>query len=223
MLVDENTGSDGSIPVPLQGDGVYLAVCATRASGSPRDSAPRGWPRCCNLVRPQLTHGSRAGLAGSPSGHLRSADAGIRNGTADFPRNVGITADYVALLAERLGAKFENREYPSVEAAISAATAGHADFIGSIVATPERARQMDLSDPYLLGISLLLTRADDRRTSSAADLAGRRVAIESGIRRRQVLASAIPDIRFLEAKDATAAVELVRSGHADASLAPAWS
>ncbi len=129
---------------------------------------------------------------------------------------VGITADYVTLLAQRLGSKFESVEYPSDEAAIAAVVSGQADFIGSIVATPERARRMNLSEPYLLGNNLLLVRADDRRIRSAADLGGHRVAIERGIRRRQVLADAIPDLQFVEAEDATGAVELVRSGQADA-------
>jgi signal transduction histidine kinase len=129
---------------------------------------------------------------------------------------VGITADYVALLAGRLGSRFESIEYPSDEAAITAVATGHADFIGSIVATPERAQRMNLSEPYLLGINLLLVRADDTQIKSGPDLAGHSVAIERGIRRRQVLADAIPGLRFVEAEDATAAVELVRSGQADA-------
>jgi signal transduction histidine kinase/ActR/RegA family two-component response regulator len=133
---------------------------------------------------------------------------------------VGITADYVAILAQRLGLKVELVEYPTVDAEIEAVTSGHADFMGSIVATPERARLMNLSEPYLLGTNLVMARANDERIESAADLAGRRIAIERGIRRRQVLAETIPNLHFVEALDATAAVELVLSGQADAYVGP---
>jgi signal transduction histidine kinase/DNA-binding response OmpR family regulator len=132
----------------------------------------------------------------------------------------GITADYVALIAQRLGVKIEDVDYPTVEAAIAAVTAGRADFTGSIVATPERARQMNLSEPYMLGSNVFVVRSEDTQIRNPADLAGHRIAIERGIRRRQILVDAIPNLRFVEADDATAAVRMVRDGQADAYVGP---
>jgi signal transduction histidine kinase/ActR/RegA family two-component response regulator len=166
-----------------------------------------------------LSSAEQAWLAAHPVIYEAHSQGGMmpplifRDGHGVF---VGITADYVALLARRIGSKFESLEYPSDEAAIAAVTSGQADFVGSIVATPERARRMNLSEPYLLGNNLLLVRADEKRIKSAADLAGSRVAIERGIRRREVLADAIPGLHFIEAEDAAAAVKLVRDGRADA-------
>jgi signal transduction histidine kinase len=172
-----------------------------------------------SLDRSLLTNAEQAWLAGHPvvyEAETREANMEPLEFRDHQGVYIGITADYVALLGQRLGLKVEVVEYPSTEAAIVAVAAGHADLIGTIVATPERARQMNLSEPYWPVDNMFLIRADNTSIRSAADLAGHRIAVERGIRRRQILAAAIPDLHFVEAEDARAAVDLVRSGQADA-------
>jgi two-component system sensor histidine kinase/response regulator len=120
---------------------MLLAALSTPTTDPARDAA-------IPFDRSLLTTAAQAWLASHPAIYEAETQGAImapltfRDGHGVY---VGITADYVMLLAQRLGIKIERVEHPTVDAAIAAVTAGHADFIGSIVATPEQAGLMNLS------------------------------------------------------------------------------
>jgi signal transduction histidine kinase len=131
---------------------------------------------------------------------------------------VGITADYVAVLSQRLGVKIQLVYYPTVEAAMAAVNAGRADFKGTLIWTPDRAQHLSLSMPYRSVHTVLVVRADDPRIRSAADLPGRRLAVIRADRSRELITNGIRDVQFVEAPNAAAAMDLVRSGQVDAYI-----
>ena len=144
------------------------------------------------------------------SGDSRPFDFRSSNGAS-----TGMTSDYIKLLEQRLGVRIAQRTYESAPQAIAAVAAGQADLIGSITITPERARAMDLTDPYLASGFLFVVRSESR-IKSASDLKGRRIAIEQHSTLREVLLPAIGDLHFVEEQNTTEALRAVRSGRVDA-------
>ena len=130
-------------------------------------------------------------------------------------RHTGLSGDYLALLGQRLGVRFEPVLLEDWQAALKALRAGQVDLLPSVAKTAEREAFMAFSAPYLTSSSLIFTR-NDVKVQRVGDLAGRLVAIESGYVLQQALREWVPDVRWLEVADTREALRAVSSGRADA-------
>jgi two-component system, sensor histidine kinase and response regulator len=130
-------------------------------------------------------------------------------------RHSGLSGDYLQLLGQRLGVRFEPVLLDDWEAALKALRSGQVDVLPSVAKTAERSAFMAFSEPYLTSSSLIFTRRD-QKVQRIGDLAGRLVAIERGYALQQALRERVADVRLLEVKDSAAALRAVSSGSADA-------
>src|SRR6218665_1474322 len=107
------------------------------------------------------------------------------NGWAPFDvidekgRHTGLSGDYLALLGQRLGLRFEPVLMKDWASALKALRNGQVDLLPSVAKTPAREAFMLFSEPYLTSSSLIFSRGD-QAVQRLTDLAGKRVAIESG-------------------------------------------
>lgn len=144
-----------------------------------------------------------------------------RSGWAPFDvldkegRHSGLSGDYLALLGQRLGLRFEAVLLDDWAAAQQALRSGQVDVLPSVAKTAERESFMAFSAPYITSSSLIFTRSD-LPVQRLADLSGRRVAIERGYVLQQPLGERVGDVRWLEVRDTEAALRAVSSGRAEA-------
>ncbi|MDG1580033.1 response regulator [Pseudomonas sp. GOM6] len=130
-------------------------------------------------------------------------------------RHRGLSGDYLALLAQRLGLRIETVPLADWDAALVALREGRVDLLPSVAQTPEREAYMAFTRSYLVSSSLIFTRGD-MGVQRVADLSGRQVAIERGYVLQHALRSAVPDVHLLEVSDTAEALRAVSSGRADA-------
>ncbi len=134
-------------------------------------------------------------------------------------RPAGVSVKLAEALGKHLGRPviIENIAFDGL---IPALKAGHVDcVISSMTATPERAKSIAFSEPYLkTGLALLI--ADRSPVQSAADLdtAGRVVAVKQGTTGQQWAAAALKQTSVLVLDTEAAAVLEVLQGRADAFI-----
>ena len=92
----------------------------------------------------------------------------------------GMTADYMALLEDRLGVTFKVKHVPSWNKVLAAAKAREIDIISAAVSTTERMEYMLFTRPYLHFPTVIIV--DDRVQGELKmeDLKGKRVSVVEG-------------------------------------------
>ncbi|HSC84611.1 MAG TPA: response regulator [Pseudomonas sp.] len=130
-------------------------------------------------------------------------------------RHRGLSGDYLELLGQRLGLRFEPVLLDDWATALQALRNGQVDLLPSVARTPEREAYMLFSEPYLTSTSLIFTRSD-QAVQRIGDLAGKRVAIERGYVLHDLLRKQVPDVRLLDVTDTEEALRAVSSGRAEA-------
>ncbi len=131
----------------------------------------------------------------------------------------GVSVRLAEALAEHLGRELviENIAFDGLIPALR--TKKIDCIISSLTATPERARAIAFSDPYLkTGLALLV--AVDSPVASAADLdaRGRTVAVKKGTTGHQYAAANLKQARLLVLDKESAAMMEVAQGKADAFI-----
>ena len=130
-------------------------------------------------------------------------------------RHRGLSGDYLALLAQRIGVRLEPVLLDDWNAALAALREGRVDLLPSVAQTPERDAYMAFTRSYLVSSSLIFTRGE-QGVQRVADLDGRLVAIERGYVLQQALRDKVAGVRLLEVADTEEALRAVSSGRADA-------
>lgn len=126
-------------------------------------------------------------------------------------------------LAEALGAHLGRRvviENIAFDGLIPALKAGNVDcVISSMTATPERARSIAFSEPYLkTGLALLIAEASPVSSAADLDIPGRVVAVKQGTTGQQWAAASLTKAQLLVLDTEAAAVLEVLQGRADAFI-----
>ena len=126
-------------------------------------------------------------------------------------------------LAEALGTHLGREiviENVAFDGLIPALKTGKIDcIISSLTATPERARAIAFSEPYLkTGLALLVGMHSPVRSAADLDVRGRTVAVKKGTTGHQYAATSLKQARVLVLDKEAAAVMEVAQGKADAFL-----
>jgi len=95
-------------------------------------------------------------------------------------RHQGISADYLALVTQRLGIQLEPIVYADWHSALEAAKAHQVDLLVSVGQTPERETFLAFSKPYITSSNVVVARRSNTAIRSLEDLAGTTVALEKG-------------------------------------------
>jgi polar amino acid transport system substrate-binding protein len=126
-------------------------------------------------------------------------------------------------LAEALGTHLGREiviENVAFDGLIPALKTGKIDcIISSLTATPERARAIAFSEPYLkTGLALLVGMHSPVRSAADLDVRGRTIAVKKGTTGHQYAATSLKQARVLVLDKEAAAVMEVAQGKADAFL-----
>src|SRR4029079_15047450 len=92
----------------------------------------------------------------------------------------GITADYLRLIGERLGATLKIVKFPSFQDSLDALKRGDIDAMGSIARTPARESFALFTLPYIQSKPGIITRKNDDKVRDLTTLVGKTIAIEKG-------------------------------------------
>lgn len=128
----------------------------------------------------------------------------------------GISANYLELILRTLNLQSTLVIYDNWGETLSAAKRGEVDLLVSIAITPERAKFLRFTMPYLRGESLLYTRKDEQNIHRIQDIRGRRIAIEENYPLQELLQSTIGEINFSVVKNTEQSLSLLASGKVDA-------
>src|SRR4051812_41282677 len=159
-------------------------------SGSvPLDSADRAWLSNHQPIRLGLYKGGWAPF-----------DLLDRTG-----RHQGISADYLALVTQRLGITVEPIVFPDWHSALEAAKAHQVDLLVSVGQTKEREAFFAFSKPYITSSNIVVARRSNTAIHSLEDLAGVTVALEKGYAINEVLPAKVPGVNIVNVADTEAA------------------
>lgn len=131
---------------------------------------------------------------------------------------VGIDADLLKLIGERLGVAFTFVTADSWPAIYTAAQGGEVDMLAGTAQTVERAEQFSFTEPYFSFPVVIVTRNDEPILWSMIDLAGRRVVGVRGYVATTEITRQYPTIQVTVAESVREAMAMVSHGKADAFI-----
>ncbi|MFN7926605.1 MAG: transporter substrate-binding domain-containing protein [Blastocatellia bacterium] len=127
----------------------------------------------------------------------------------------GIAADYVALLEQRLGFRFQIVDRRKDKAAWAAGRV-RVDAMPTCVATPERAKTWSFTSPYLDFPTYLITRNSVSQRLTLQQLKGSRIAVVANYGAREYLATTYPELLLDPVPDTRTGLQKVSFGLVDA-------
>jgi len=137
------------------------------------------------------------------------------NDEGDF---LGISADYIKYIEKSLSLKIEVDERYSWTESLSAIQQNKIDIISSIARTPELAKTMRLTEPYISASTVLVSRKDGFHANSLASLKGRVIGIpfENGL--AAVIADDHPEITTVTVDSTIDGLKKLSDGEFDAFI-----
>jgi len=130
---------------------------------------------------------------------------------------VGIAADYIKLIEQRLNIHFEIIEDKhSWHDVLNAAKQGELDMLSCLVKTPDRETFLNFSEPYLNSSAVIISEQSNGYIGSLKQLAGKQVAIQKGHYTQELLAKNHPEITIISTPSIEDALSLVSNGEVDA-------
>ena len=138
--------------------------------------------------------------------------------TDEQGRHVGITADYLRLLGQRLGVRFMPKASATFKEMLAKVTRGELKIGATVAYSTQRARGLVYTTPFFNVREVIVTRDDNKHLQRAEDLAGHTVAMEDGYITVTKIKRRYPGIRLLLVKDTLSALQKVSWGQADAYI-----
>jgi len=136
---------------------------------------------------------------------------------------VGLSADYIALIEQRLGVKLNIVKDKSWAEMLEMAQRGELDMISNANKTPERERYLLFTEAYLNTPAIIINDSNNGFIGTVDHLNGKRVTLERGYFMQELLMHDHPEIQLVPAENIHDALNLVSSGKADAYIGDAAS
>lgn len=130
----------------------------------------------------------------------------------------GITADVLEQISLRTGLKFEFVEADAGAAAITLLQQGKADLAGTLVYSPDRARQVNFTRPYLVDPWVLVSRVDSDDGQTPEQLQGKRLAVIRDSPLKPQLRERYPSLTLIEVDNPLALMEALAQKRVDLVL-----
>ncbi len=127
----------------------------------------------------------------------------------------GLVADYVEVLSQRLGVRMELRLDLGFNEALERARAGEVDLLPALAQTPERAKFLSFTAPYLEFPMVIVTRSDAPFVAGLGDLAGKTTAEVPWLYNYSWFTREHPEFRILEVGSIPDVFRAVATGQAD--------
>lgn len=138
-------------------------------------------------------------------------------GSIDNDTYIGFAADYMNLIAQRLGITFDIQKDTPWAETLEMARRQEIDMIAGMVSTEDRQAYLNFTPSYVSTASIIIN--DGHTNGYVGDLSklrGKTVALEKGSFSSDMLTKFYPDIKLIEVKNTAIALSLVDSGRADA-------
>jgi len=129
---------------------------------------------------------------------------------------VGMAVDYLRLIEQKLGIRFEIVKDKSWVEVIEMAKKGEVDVLTSIVQTPERLKYLTFSAPYRDTQTMIVDNGKGEFVGDLKRLASKKVAVEKGYFIHEVLTTHYPNIELVLVNTTEEALRYVMDGKADA-------
>ncbi len=189
------------------------------ASADKEGTAPVG------ELRQQTTAGDRE-LLSAEERHWLSQHPRIRIGITVIPPQIlraqeeykGLSIDYIRLLENKLGYRFELIPYPTWNDVINASKNRQIDMIFAAQQTPERLTYLHFSKPYIELPNMILVRRDHKGGASLQALKGWRVTVSEGSAVHEYLKTNFSDLILVPVQDELNGLMKVSLGEADAMV-----
>jgi len=136
---------------------------------------------------------------------------------------VGLTAEYIALVEQRLGVKLDIVKHKSWAEILKMAQYGELDMISDINKTPELEQYLSFTEPYLSNTVITIDNGNSGFIDTMERLAGKRVAVEKGYFIEELLAYDHPEIQLIPAENVHEALRMVSNDEVDAYVGDAAS
>ena len=128
----------------------------------------------------------------------------------------GVAVDYLSLLSEVLGIRFEIVEGLSWSEIISGAKSRSLDVVATAVITPEREEFLEFSQIYLPTPLVIMTRTEGSLITSAEHLTGKRIALVEGYSSSERVMNEYPGIKTTMVATPYEGLSLLSTGKVDA-------
>ncbi len=124
----------------------------------------------------------------------------------------GMTRDYLSLIEQRLGVKFEWVRNLSWQEAYARLKRGEIDMTTSVAATPERKEFWAFTKPYMRMPIVIATHPDVTFIAHMRELAGKNVAVVEGYAVTDWIPRDFPEIRLVRVQTAQEGLEALQRG-----------
>ncbi len=134
---------------------------------------------------------------------------------------VGLAADYMRLLEERLGVKFEiikNKSWPEI---LKLAKNGEIDLVSCLNKSPQRQEYLNFTKAYISNPRVIINANRNGYIGSLKKLRGKTVAVEKGYLTYDRLSTNYPKIKLLLVDTTSEALKKVSTGEVDAYVGDA--
>ncbi len=130
----------------------------------------------------------------------------------------GIAADYLSLLEDRLGIRFQIVRLESWDEVLEKAKAREVDMLGAAMETSQRAEYLLFTSPHIQLPGVILATTESDAELSLDDLRGKRVTVVSGWVWHELLRENHPEIELLPAPNVATALQMTSFKIADAMV-----
>ncbi len=131
----------------------------------------------------------------------------------------GITSDYIKLLSQKLGIKFERERIKSWQEGIAKVKSGKADMLSCVRETPQRRTFLHFTDPYLNFSIVIVTTKGTRFIDDIEELYGQPIAVVEGYAITDILKRNYPQLKLHYVKNIEEALHAVSSNQVTATIA----
>jgi len=134
---------------------------------------------------------------------------------------VGLAAEYIRLLEQRLGVSFEIVHDKPWHEIMAMSKRGEIDMLSCLNRTDSREQHLDFTAPYVSNPVVIVNANRNGYVGSLDNLKGKVVAVEKGYFTHETLRSDYPEITLLLTENTQQALEKVAAGEADAYIGDA--
>ena len=125
---------------------------------------------------------------------------------------LGMSNDYLDIIEQRLGIKFDRVRNLSWQEAYARLKKWEIDMTTSVTVTPERLEFWSFTKPYMDIPIVLVTRQDVTYIGTMRDLSGKEVAVVDGYAVTDWMPRDYPDIKLVKVKNAKEGLERLKEG-----------
>ena len=132
--------------------------------------------------------------------------------TDDQGTSSGISNDYLKLIEQRLGIKFERVPTLSWQDSYTRLKRWEIDMTTCVAATQDRSEFWAFTKPYINMPIVILTQADVTYVANLSELTGKKIAVVDGYVSSEWIKKDFPDIQLVKVQTVKEGIELLQKG-----------